>query len=204
MPGTPLRMLGITGLRSTSSARRREAGMRRALQESEDVELLQMVSARWSRITARRKYELLVKRYGPVDLVWVANDPMALGVLEASVESSYQPFVGGVDWIPPAIRAVSEGRLVTTFGGHFMDIALVMGLLRNHLDGADFAKIAGGPSLASTLVALDTTNVARYQAFLEERSRDGIDYRAILSALRRREVLARLDVRLFVENQRRR
>ena len=197
-----LRMLGITGLRSTTSSRQRLAGMRRALEKRDDVELLQTVSAQWVRATARRKYELLIKRYGRVDVVWAANDPMALGVLDAAGASPKAPLVGGVDWIPPAIRAVSDGRMVVTLGGHFMDIALVMGLLRNHFDGADFAKIADGPSLRSSLVAMDATNVDRYQMFLRERSRGRIDYQAILSALRKKEVLARLDVRLFIETQR--
>ena len=201
-PDTRLRMLGISGLRSTSSARQREAGLRRALRNRDDVELLQIVSARWSRSVARRKYELLVKRYGPVDLVWVANDPMALGVLESLGSQTNLPLVGGVDWIPPAIRAVADGRLVATFGGHFMDIALVLALLRNHYDGVDFAKISGTASLRSSLVPMDSSNVAGYASFLQQRTAKNINYRSLLASLRRPETLNRLNIELFVEHQR--
>lgn len=195
-----LHLVGIAGRRSTSSAKERQKGLMRALSVNDDVELLQIVSARWQADVAEQKYKLLKHRYPHIDIVWSANDPMALGVIEGvrDIKPDPEPAIGGVDWIPPAIEAVEQGDLVATMGGHNFDIAYVMALLRNHYDGTDFAEIAGTPSLSSTLVPLSEDSVAAYRDFLTYHAEGRIDYAIGLSGLDTAQALGELSMQRFI------
>jgi len=195
-----LHLVGIAGRRSTSSAKERQKGLMRALAVNDDVELLQVVSARWQTEVAEQKFKLLKRRYPHIDIVWSANDPMALGVVRAVRDTNpvLKPSIGGVDWIPPAIDAVEGGELVATMGGHNFDIAYVMALLRNHYDGIDFTEIAGTPSLSSRLVPLSARNVGAYQDFLKYKADGRIDYAIGLSGLDTAEALENLSMQRFI------
>lgn len=199
-PSRTIRMLGITGRRSTTSSAQRHRGLLRAVSEHDDVDLLQTVPGRWRRDVAKQKYKLLLNRYGDVDIVWAANDPMALGVVEAAQERSDDVKIGGVDWIPPALQALEDGTLVASMGGHNFDIAYVMALLRNHFDGHDFADIAGSPSLSSNLIPLTSENIAHYQEFSVRKQNSKIDFGAGLSKLVTEEGLENISITPFIEN----
>lgn len=195
----PIRVVGIAGRKSTTSSQQRQAGLLRAVSEHQDVELLQVVSARWKGDVAGRKYKLLRQRYGDIDVVWSANDPMALGIVEAIEGEETPPSVGGVDWIAPALDAVSDGKLLTTLGGHNFDIAYVMSLLRFHHDGIDFADVAGTASLRSHLEPLTPDNISTYLDFLELKEAGRVDYAAGLSSLLDDpETLENLSIRHFI------
>jgi len=199
-PGETLHVVAITGRRSTSSAKERQKGLMRALAMNDDVELHQVVSARWQTDVAEQKFNMLRRRYTHIDIVWAANDPMALGVVEAvkKIDTSFNPAIGGVDWIPPAITAVQNKKLVATMGGHNFDIAYVMALLRNHYDGIDFAEITGTPSLSSKLVPISTDNVDIYNNFFKHKTNGKIDYAVGLSGLDSAEVLENLSMQRFI------
>lgn len=165
----PIRILGIEGRKSNQASHQRKIGLMRAVEERNDAELLQIVSARWSGSTAAQKYELLINRWGAVDVVWAANDPMAMGILEAVRDQTRKPLIGGIDWEPPAVDAVDRGDLVVSMGGHSFDIAYVLALLHHHHHGQDFVDYTQTASLTSEFTALtpkDVNDHRYYKALL--------------------------------------
>ena len=155
---TPIRAVALHGRRATTSSSERAKGFRRAVADTPDVEFLQGVSARWSAETAALKYWRLRQRYGRIDVVWAANDPMAMGVVDSHMPGMALPVIGGVDWETPALDAIADGRLHTSMGGHVYDIAWVLALLKAHHEGRDFAERLGTASLTSRLSALDASD----------------------------------------------
>ena len=159
-PGGPHRMIAYSGAPFSTASTAREEGLRRALSESPNVELLQSTPARWAHTVAREKHALMSNRYDEIDIVWAANDEMALGVLEAldGVADGDLPLIGGFDWVPEAIDAIRAGRMTATMGGHFIDIAHALELVREHADGNDFAQDRG-VTLVSRLCLISRANL---------------------------------------------
>lgn len=175
---TPIKMIGILGRPSTSASPQREIGLKRAVAENPDVILLQSVAGRWMTDIATTKYLGLKRRYNDIDIVWCANDDMALGVAKVAADESIYPSIGGVDWIPPALEGISTGAMAITMGGHSFDIAYVIAMLRHHYDGGELSDGAGGYSFSSQLMPLNQDNIDFYNKFMEQKALGNIDFEA--------------------------
>lgn len=130
----PVRMVGLTGSKANPVAVARVKGLERAVAEDDDVVLSQVVSARWNAEVGRAKFEHLINRYPDTDIVWAANDDMAMAV----VESRRRPaglVVGGMDWTPEAVAAIGAGDMAASMGGHFIDAAYVIARIAQHARG---------------------------------------------------------------------
>jgi len=173
---TPIRVIGITGTASTPASVKRTSGLRRAISSQQDVELLQIVSARWSTEIAAKKFDLLTARHGESDVVWVANNDMALAVLEKARSFENLPKIGGFDWVPPAIEALEENGLSAAVGGHEIEIAYALMLLRDYHNGDDYADKTGTTSIESKLITLTPNTKHEYVTFLKQLSKDDVDY----------------------------
>jgi len=180
---TPIRVIGITGTSSTPASVNRTNGLRRAVASYQDVELLQIVSARWVAEVAANKYEMLTTRYGRSDVVWLANNDMALGVLERARSLGDIPRIGGFDWVLPAIDSLADGGLSAVIGGHDIDIAYVLNLLGAHHDGKDFMMKTGTASLRSRLIPLTPDTVNEYSTFLDKLAKGEVNYQRGFNSL---------------------
>ena len=177
-PGQKLRMIGISGSYASTAAVKRVKGLRRAVAESENVELAQVVTARWSPSVARQKYSLLKNRYGDFDIVWVANDSMAMGVLEEIDPETEQVLVGGMDWTPEALAALNDGRLSASMGGHILDMGYSLAILKHYHEGCDYAVSDTDASLDSVL-SIMTTEKEAYEELIENRDWRSLDFAQI-------------------------
>jgi ABC-type sugar transport system substrate-binding protein len=179
-PRAPVRLVALEGQLEDSSGRLRSEGLRQAMAGWEGAELLQGVSASWDAEVARRKAELLLRRYPSLQLLWAANDTMALGALRAVEASGRRPgqdvVLGGIDWTPAALQAVREGRLVTTLGGHFLEGAWALVLLYDHHHGRDFAS--EGLEWRTSLAPVTRADVDTLLQLLGEGDCAAIDFRA--------------------------
>ena len=139
-------VIALAGNSASRSARLRSLGLRRAVEESANTELLQEVSGRWRRHVASMKAPPLLARHPHANVYWAANDAMALGISDAIGDIVPNAKLGGIDWTAQALDAIREGRLDASAGGHFMEAGWAIILLHDHFHGADFAKTPGGAS----------------------------------------------------------
>ncbi|NHK27902.1 substrate-binding domain-containing protein [Parvularcula flava] len=177
-PGKTLRMIGISGSYASTAAVKRVEGLKRAVAESENVELAQVVTARWTPSIARQKYSLLKNRYGDFDIVWVANDSMALAILEEIDPQTEQVLVGGMDWTPEALDALNEGRMSASMGGHILDMGFSLAIVKRYDEGCDYASTGKDPSLDSVL-SIMTPEKEAYEELIENRDWRSLDFSQI-------------------------
>jgi len=194
-----VKMVAMSGRRTSPAASLRYKGLMRAIESRTDVHFLQSVSGRWSTDVAARKYSGLKQRYGQIDAVWNANDSMALGVVKAVEMNEFPPSIGGVDWIEGAVNALSDQTMVATMGGHVFDIAYVIALIRKYHDGIDFAKDNGTYSLKSSLMSLRQDNLNEFQSFLKYKNTGKVNFKSGFENLIRSENLNNITIERFVE-----
>jgi ABC-type sugar transport system substrate-binding protein len=179
-PGSPVGLVALEGQLGDGSALERVAGLRLALDAWEGATLLQSVSASWEEALALRKTALLLRRYPELQIVWSANDTMALAALRALEDAGRHPgqdvLVGGIDWTPRALQAVREGRLVASLGGHFLEGAWALVLLHDYHHGRDFRS--EGLDWRTTLAPVSRADVDAVLRFLGEGDWEPLDFRA--------------------------
>lgn len=146
----PLKVLALTGDADTPASVERVQGLKRAVGDMtkllglNSVELADVRYLDWSAKTAQASVRQFLETGQRIDALWAANDPMALGGMAALREGGYKPgkdvLVGGLNWSQDAVKAVLDGQMVLTQGGHFLLGAWAMVVLRDHHDGRDFAE----------------------------------------------------------------
>jgi len=138
-----LHIIGMAGDHVTPASTDRNEGLVAAVAEYPDVLLDQIFVCEWSKEIARDKAQKLFNRYPEVGMIWSANDPIALGAIEGTIEEGKIPgrdiFFGGLNWDIPALQAIQEGTLSLSMGGHFMTGGWVLVLLHDYENGKDFA-----------------------------------------------------------------
>jgi ABC-type sugar transport system substrate-binding protein len=184
--GGRLRLFAIAGDPVTQASVDRVAGLKRAISEYSNVDLQQIFMGLWRYDVARDQARIGLGRYPDTGAVWAANDPMALGVLEAAIQANRKPgtdfFVGGLGWAPSALKKVKEKALVTSVGGLHMNGALALVLLNDYHLGRDFAE--EGVTLKHTMFAvLDSTSVDAYLAKFGDGAWKKIDFTKLSKVL---------------------
>ncbi|PTL75501.1 ABC transporter substrate-binding protein [Vitiosangium sp. GDMCC 1.1324] len=181
--GSPGGRRGLVALegRGDAYAVERSEGLRNALDGLEGVEFLQGVYVIvWDPKMAQRRMSLLLRRYPELQLVWAANDVMALGAVQALEDAGRHPgedvVVGGMGWTPQALQAVREGRLVTSLGGQVLQGAWALVLLYDYHHGRDFASER--LDWHTDMVAVTRDNVDEYLRLLGDPAWAEIDFRA--------------------------
>ncbi|MFT7723256.1 MAG: ABC transporter substrate-binding protein [Roseateles sp.] len=141
--GGKLQMLAISGDRSTPTSIQRHEGMRRAVAEAPEVELVQQAFADWQRDLGRDTMAGLLARHPRARLLWAGSDLMAFGAMDAIAASRQQPArdwrIATINATPGALRALLDGRLHVLAGGHFLAGAWSLVMVYDHAHGHDFA-----------------------------------------------------------------
>jgi ABC-type sugar transport system substrate-binding protein len=174
----PMRLLAISGAKSTISVVQRDDGLERALEERKDVVLAQVAHSNWLREKAHKQLAGLLRRWPDTRLLWAANDPMALGAMDALADRGQVPgrdvLLTGLNWSTEALRLVQKGDLVASAGGHFLTGAWALVLLRDHRDGRDFAS--EDLAIRFPMSLIDRANVDTYLAAFGEQRWERIDF----------------------------
>ncbi len=181
-----IQMIGLSGDRSSTVARDRNAGMERRLNATNDDAVMhEMVFAQWSRISAEITISELMLKYPKTNIIWSATDDMALGASDALKKMGIVPgkhvLLGGTDWTDEGVQAVKSGELVATMGGHFMEGGWAMILAYDYYHGHDF-KDTMGVEINTAMQEITRDNVNEYYEAFGDRNWDKIDFRKFSKA----------------------
>ena len=101
--------LGHTG------AQGRARGFESVVKQFPNVEVLDTTPADWDVTKAVRIWETHLTKYPQIDAAFFHNDDMALAAYNVmKARNRTNILIGGVDAMPPAIQAVSDGRMFAT------------------------------------------------------------------------------------------
>jgi ABC-type sugar transport system substrate-binding protein len=173
-----LGLLAIGGNRATPASVQRMAGLHRAMAARTDIHLYQTIHSQWRRDKAQSQMSGLLRRWPETRLIWAANDPMALGAMDAAIKRGRKPgqdvFIGGLNWSGEALERVRDGSMTASVGGHFMQGGWLMVLIHDFHAGRDFADI--GVEFTAPMSVIDTKNVEPYLAAFGDQDWDRIDF----------------------------
>lgn len=173
----PISAIGITGPNSTPVSNERAQGLADYLAGVRGARLEQLVYSDWSEADGERKAQVLLARYPQTNLIWAANDEMALGALKAARARGFKAVVGGMGGFGRALHSLAEdGGLTATLAGHHLVGAWAMVMLYDHANGIDFAADGGLRRRLDNLHVVTRANLRDYEQAFSERERP-IDFR---------------------------
>jgi ribose transport system substrate-binding protein len=130
------RVLVVTGPEASYTSLERLRGFRDAAREVPGIELAGQVAGDYVREVARDRTAAWLGRNAAPDAILVANDIMAIGVLDALDAAHQTAAVVGVNAIPQAIEAIAAGRMLATADFNAMQMAyLAAECAARHLRG---------------------------------------------------------------------
>ncbi|QLG89944.1 ABC transporter substrate-binding protein [Chitinibacter bivalviorum] len=180
-----LHVLAIAGDRSTPSSAQRNLGMKKAIAESADAVLDQMVYANWQQSKAMEQASWLYERYPQAKLVWSGSDLMAFGAMQSweargGVVGKTALF-SAFNSSPAAMAAMQNGRLSALAGGHALAGAWSLVLIYDYLHGKDFTE---GLEMERPMFGLITPQMAQhYQDRYGSQHFADIDFKSYSKAL---------------------
>ena len=109
------KMIMTQGALGHTGAQGRAKGFESVVSQYPDIEVLDTQPADWDVSKVARIWETLLTQHPQIDAAFFHNDDMALAAAEVMKRQGREGILlGGVDAMPPAITAVSEGRMHAT------------------------------------------------------------------------------------------
>ena len=121
-------------------------------------------------------------RYPDTNIIWAANDSMALGALRAVRAREARVLVGGMAGFPDAITSVADGGLAATSAGGYLIGAWALVMLYDYHRGVDFAAHGGLGQKFDHMYVVHSGNVARFNDVALNRSQ-ALDFGVYSKAL---------------------
>lgn len=104
----------IEGVKGALSSVERVRGFRKALEENPGVKLLASQPGNYQRLQALQVMENLMQSFPKIDGVLAANDPMALGAVEALDGANRKALAVGINGSREAVEAIKSGKLLAS------------------------------------------------------------------------------------------
>lgn len=117
------RVLIVTGPQESYTSNERLRGFREAVAAFPGVTVVNVIAGDYSRDVARDRTAQWLQDHAQLDACLVANDIMAVGVLDALDAAGRSAAVVGVNAIPQAIEAIAAGRMLATADFNAMQMA---------------------------------------------------------------------------------
>ena len=157
------RVIGITGDPNTPVSLERAEGVKDYVAHAGYGRIHQLVFGDWTYADGEQKAAILLARYPDTNIIWAANDSMALGALRAVKARNASVLVGGIGGFWDAIASVAEGGLTATSAGDYLIGAWAIVLLYDYHHGQDFAAYGGVAQKLDYMYVVDRDNVARFE-----------------------------------------
>lgn len=159
------RVLVVTGPEESYTSLERLRGFQDAAREVPGITLAGQVAGDYVREVARERTAAWLRTNAAPDAVLVANDIMAIGVLDALDAAGQTAAVVGVNAIPQAIDAIAAGRMLATADFNAMQMAyLAAECAARHLRGEVVPKTIELP-----VQIVDGSNCAQWNLPYEQR-----------------------------------
>jgi len=132
------RIVGIGGVPGISTSEARNAGLRKAVDEHEGVELLDLQYTDWTMEKGQNVMEDYLVRFSDINGVWGAGSDPLLGALIAMRNSGVEGAgvkLAGLDITAAALDALDAGELSMLAGGHWVMGGFGITILHDHLNG---------------------------------------------------------------------
>lgn len=159
------RVLVVTGPVESYTSQERLRGFRAAASRYPEIEVVGQLAGDYAREVARERTAQWLREQPALDACLVANDIMAMGVLDALDAAGRSAAVVGVNAIPQAIEAIAAGRMLATADFNAMQMAyLATECALRHLGGAAIPN-----SIELPVQIVDRSNCAQWNLPYEQR-----------------------------------
>lgn len=156
----------IEGVKGSLTATDRSRGFMDAIKEFPDVKLLASQPANFQRLPAVQVTENLIQSFPSIDGVLAANDPMAIGALEALDGANRKALVVGINGSKEAVELIKSGKMLAS--GDFN--GFIQGCLGVEIAVRNLHKQPTPKEIILKPVVIDKTNSAPYEKPVEERT----------------------------------
>ncbi len=176
------RIIGITGDPNTPVSMERADGVKDYVAHAGRGRIDQLAFGDWSYADGEQKAAVLLARYPDTNIIWGANDSMALGALRPVRARRARVLVGGIGGFWDAMTSVAEGGLAASSAGDYLIGAWAIVMLYDYHRGVDFAAHGGLAQKLDYMYVVHRGNVARFNDVVLKRS-EALDFRVYSKAL---------------------
>jgi ribose transport system substrate-binding protein len=156
----------LEGVKGSLTSTNRVRGFNDALKEFPNVKLLASQPGNFQRLNALQVMENLVQSFPQIDGVLAANDPMAVGALEALDGANRKALVVGINGSKEAVELIKSGRLLAS--GDFN--GFIQGCIGTEIAMRNLHKEQTPKEVMLKPVVIDKTNLAPYETPVEQRT----------------------------------
>ncbi|MDD2867741.1 ABC transporter substrate-binding protein [Neomegalonema sp.] len=184
-----IHLLALAGDEITPVSTQRTQGMLDYVATRPDVIVDRLLYANWNRAEAAiltgRYLDLMRARNLRTAGVWAANDPIAIGALDALGQAGLKPgedaFVVGLNWSAEALDLIKRNELLLSDGGHFLAGGWVMVMLRDFVEGCRFLSPQAPRTQSFETSAIDRATQPELLEVLRDGELERIDFTKFLS-----------------------
>ena len=156
----------LEGVKGSLTNIDRVRGFTDALKEFKDVKLVAQQPANYQRLQALQVMENLMQSHRQIDGVLAANDPMAVGALEALDGANRKALVVGINGSKEAVELIKSGKLLAS--GDFN--GFIQGCLGTEIALMHLRKQATPKEIILKPVVIEKTNAQPYETPVEQRT----------------------------------
>jgi len=156
----------LEGVKGSLTNTDRVRGFNDALKENPNVKLLASQPANYQRLNALQVMENLMQSHPQIDGVLAANDPMAVGALEALEGANRKALVVGINGSKEAVGLIKAGKLLAS--GDFN--GFIQGCLGTEIAIRNLRKEATPKEIILKPVVIEKSNTGAYEVPVEQRS----------------------------------
>jgi len=156
----------IEGVKGSLTSTNRVRGFNDALKKYPNVKLLASQPANFQRLNALQVMENLMQSFPSIDGVLAANDPMAVGAIEALEGANRKALVVGINGSKEAVELIKSGKLLAS--GDFN--GFIQGCIGTEIAVRNLRKEATPKEVMLKPIVIDKSNSAPYEVPVEQRT----------------------------------
>jgi ribose transport system substrate-binding protein len=156
----------LEGVKGSLTSTNRVRGFTDALKEFPNVKLLASQPGNFQRLNALQVMENLMQSFPQIDGVLAANDPMAVGAIEALDGANRKALVIGINGSREAVELIKSGKLLAS--GDFN--GFIQGCIGVEIAVRNLRKQSTPKEVILKPIVVDKTNFAPYETPVEQRT----------------------------------